>query len=148
MGYAILEVEAGRARLLEYGCLENPKDVLSGDRLLKLFEALCSIIKNTAPTEFAIEKLYFAKNVKTALSVAQARGVAILAARQNHLEVSEYSPSEVKLALTGYGGADKRQMQKMVSLTLGLKEILRPDDAADAAAIALTHAFSFKRQTP
>ena len=112
------------------------------DRLVQLYQELKNIIQLHQPQSGAVEKLFFARNVRTALSVGQARGVAILALAEAGIEISEYSPNEIKQAVAGYGGADKNQVQYMVRALLELEEIPQPDDAADALAVAICHIHS------
>jgi crossover junction endodeoxyribonuclease RuvC len=109
---------------------------------LDLFSELSVVLDDFKPDEAAIEKLFFQRNVSTAISVGQARGVAMLVFAQAGIAVEEYSPSEVKLAVSGYGGADKRQVQSMVKALLNMEEIPKPDDAADALAVAICHCHS------
>ncbi|MDE2026715.1 MAG: crossover junction endodeoxyribonuclease RuvC, partial [Patescibacteria group bacterium] len=116
-------------------------------RLYAIYEEITNIIKEYKPEVLAIEDLFFNKNVKTALTVGQARGVIMLAAAQHNLKIAIYTPSQVKIALTGYGKAEKPQVGKMVQVILHLVEVPKPDDTADALAIALTHAFSAKKIT-
>lgn len=113
-------------------------------RLLSLFSELSAVLKEFKPDTASIEKLYFQRNVSTALSVGQARGVAMLALAQAGIEIEEYSPKEVKLAVSGYGDADKRQVQIMVKTLLGMNDVPKPDDAADALAVAICHCHSSK----
>lgn len=111
-------------------------------RLLQLYNGLASIVKAHSPDVMAVEQLFFSRNVTNALAVGQARGVALLLAAQHGLQVFEYKPSEVKLAVAGHGNADKVQMQTMVQMILQLEEVPRPDDAADALAVAICHVYS------
>lgn len=133
---------AGEARLVHYGAIiTGPSDPMPA-RLLAIHRAVTGLIRDYRPEAVAVEALFFGRNVTTALTVGQARGVVLLAAAQAGLPVYEYKPAEVKQALAGYGGADKRQMQEMVRIMLGLDAIPRPDDAADAVAIAICHLHS------
>jgi crossover junction endodeoxyribonuclease RuvC len=142
LGWGVVE-ERGDARVaLGYGVLRTEPDTPQHERLLVLFEGLQRLIREFQPDEGAVEELFFGKNVNTALTVGQARGVVLLALAQAGLPIGEYKPLAVKQAIAGYGAADKRQMQEMVRLTLGLEAIPRPDDAADALAVALCHSFS------
>ena len=109
-------------------------------RLLTIYEELTDIITSTKPTILSVEKLFFARNVTTAMTVSQARGVVLLCGKQAGMEIFEYTPMQIKMAVTGYGKAEKKQIQEMVKVILGLSEIPKPDDAADAIAAALTHA--------
>ncbi|MDD7363357.1 MAG: crossover junction endodeoxyribonuclease RuvC [Peptoniphilus sp.] len=142
MGYGIIDVEGSRLRPIEYGTIETSSKTAYSKRLYQLFEELTKIIRESEPDEVAMEELFFNKNITTAISVAQARGVEILACMQEGLEIYEYTPLQIKQAVVGYGRADKRQVQEMVKMYLHLKEIPRPDDAADGLAIAITHIHS------
>ena len=137
-GYAILK-ESNKQSLepIDYGCLTTPKAHSIHKRLFDLYSGLKKIIQNFKPTHLAIEKLFFSKNVKTALTVGQARGVILLAAEEAGLKISEFTPYEIKQAICGYGHADKKQIQHMVTKLLNLKSVPRPDDTADALAIAM-----------
>ena len=139
-GYGLIENKGSNLCLLDYGTVTTNSDLSSGDRLNKLFNDLSKIIKKQKPDEVAIEELFFAKNVKTAMMVSQARGVIILSCLKSGMkEINEYTPLQVKLALSGYGRAEKSQVLKMVMTLLNLKEIPKPDDAADALAVAVCH---------
>lgn len=127
-----------------YGCIKTESSSLFSIRLAIIYNDLKKIIKKYKPDVMAVEELFFAKNVKTALKVGHARGVVILAAVNAGLEVAEYTPLEVKQAMAGYGRADKQQVQKMVKTLLWLKEIPKPDDVADALAVAICHINSSK----
>ncbi|MDY6065697.1 MAG: crossover junction endodeoxyribonuclease RuvC [Finegoldia sp.] len=144
VGYAVLESEKNRIRCLEYGCITTSSKDRLPDRLDYIKKNLDDIIDEFHPTESAFEELFFNKNIKTAITVAQARGVEILSCRQKGLGVYEYTPIQVKLALTGYGRAEKRQVQEAVKAILNFKEVPKQDDSADAVAIALCHIFSHK----
>ena len=126
--------------LMDVGVIETSTDEAMPDRLLHLHAEVTSLIDTFRPDVLAIETLFFSRNVTTAIAVGQARGVILLAAAQAGIEVAEYSPSEVKFAVAGYGKAEKRQMQEMVRIILNLPTVPQPDDAADALAIALCHA--------
>lgn len=143
-GWAILNEDSGKVSVAAYGCIETEKNSNEVKRLSIVNSSLDKIIKEQQPDVMAIEKLFFSKNVKTALSVGQSRGVALLAASENGLVVEEYTPLQVKIAVTGYGQADKRQVGQMIKSILKLETLPKPDDAADALAIALTHAVSYK----
>lgn len=140
LGWGLIEKVGGKIRPLKYGCVRTPPNTPLPDRLLSIYLSLCDIIKTNKPDCMAIEELFFFKNQKTVMGVAQARGVAIICAKKQGMSVFEYTPLQVKQALTGYGRADKAQMQEMVRLTCKLKECPKPDDAADALALAITHA--------
>jgi crossover junction endodeoxyribonuclease RuvC len=143
-GWGIVESQKSKVRSQNYGCIETSQKLTQEQRLYELHTAITKIIKVYKPEVLSIEKLYFGTNVTTAFSVGQARGVVLLTAGQNKLPVFEYAPVQVKLAVTGYGKAEKSQIGQMVKVILKLKEIPKPDDTADALAIALTHAFSAK----
>lgn len=140
MGWGLIEKKDNKISPIKYGCIRTKTNLDLPTRLLHIYNSLCDIIIKNKPNTFAIEDLFFFKNQKTIMSVSQARGVAIVCATLHHLPVFEYTPLQVKQALTGYGRADKEQMQEMVRLTCCLKEIPRPDDAADALAVAICHA--------
>ncbi|CAA9547216.1 MAG: RuvC [uncultured Thermomicrobiales bacterium] len=139
LGFGIIE-DGPRPVLRDFGALATEPGAPMPDRLSYLFDAVTGLIRDHRPEILAIEQLFFARNVTTAIAVGQARGVVLLAAARSGVTVAEYSPSEVKHAIAGYGKADKKQMQEMVRIILGLDAIPRPDDAADALAIALCHA--------
>ena len=143
-GYGFIETEHGSYKLIDYGCIRTEAGQADNLRLLKLYDKLCELLNNCKPDQVAVEKLFFNKNTTTAVPVAQARGVLLLACTQQQLPIGEYTPLEVKQALTGYGRADKKQIQYMVSRLLQLKETPKPDDAADALAIAITHAHYYR----
>ncbi len=139
-GYGVVaELPDGRYALLACGVIRTLAEDPMHLRLLELFEDLQRVLHEFRPDEMAVEKLFFGRNVTTAISVGQARGIILLAAAQAGIGLVEYTPAEVKQAITGYGNADKQQMQEMVRQTLALAEIPRPDDAADGVAIALCH---------
>lgn len=144
VGYSILESENSKIRCLEYGCITTSSKDSLPDRLSYIKKNLDDIIDEFKPSECAFEELFFNKNIKTAITVAQARGVEILSCRDKGLLVYEYTPIQVKLAITGYGRAEKIQVQETVKSLLNLKEIPKPDDSADALAIGLCHIFSNK----
>jgi crossover junction endodeoxyribonuclease RuvC len=139
MGFGAVYQENGKTRVLSCGTLTTPAHTSLERRLADLFGQLRAVLEETAPAEVAMEELFFSRNAKTAIAVGQARGVALLACGLAGLPVHEYRPMEVKQAVAGYGSADKQQVQKMVKLLLGLVEAPKPDDTADALAIALTH---------
>ena len=143
MGWGIVEEDGqGGMRAIAYGALTTPKELPLAQRLQLLHRGLVALIERYQPETAGIEELFFGKNVNTALAVGHARGVALLALADANLPIQEYRPMAVKQAIAGYGGADKRQIQEMVRLTLGLETIPKPDDAADALAIAITHAYT------
>lgn len=139
VGYSILDFKENKYKLIKYGCIYTSKDLPMEDRLLQIFNELEEIINEFSPKFMAVEELFFFKNNKTVISVGQARGVIILAGRKNGLQIENYTPLQVKMGITGYGKADKKQVQLMVQKILKLDEIPKPDDAADAIAVAITH---------
>ena len=139
-GYGLVRLTRdGELVAVSFGIISTPKDSSAPARLEILFDQLKALLKKHKPDTAAVEKLFFQSNVKTALSVGQARGVIMLCLQKAGIEPFEYTPNEVKQAVAGYGGADKRQVQDMVRALLQLDSIPRPDDAADALAIAITH---------
>lgn len=145
MGWGVIEKEKGsHFSVFGYGCVETQPNSDIPGRLYAVYDEVCRIIDEYQPTALSIEDLFFAKNAKTAFMVGQARGVVLLAASQKNLSVAVYTPLQVKSAVTGYGKAEKKQVGQMVKLLLRLKEIPKPDDTADALAIALTHAVTMK----
>ena len=145
LGFGVIEVgKAGKAQLVDAGVIRTPVKEDDAVRLQTIFDELTDIIMQTKPQEMAVEKLFFAQNVTTAMTVAQARGVVLLCGMQNQLRIAEYTPLQIKQALTGYGRAEKKQMQEMVRVILGLKEVPEPDDAADALAAAICHSMTMR----
>jgi crossover junction endodeoxyribonuclease RuvC len=144
MGWSIVAKENGVESLIDCGCFETTPKTELPSRLMAIYKFLIDLIKKHNPDEFASENLFFAKNAKTALDVGAARGVILLAAQISGLPIYQYTPLQVKSSLTGYGAADKKQVQFMVTRILHLKEIPKPDDAADAVAVALTHLYTHK----
>ncbi len=140
LGFGVIESNKGKVQLVDGGVIRTPVKEDDAVRLQTIYEELTDIIAATKPQHMSVEKLFFAQNVTTAMTVAQARGVVLLCGRQAGLEIYEYTPLQIKQAITGYGKADKKQMQEMVRVLLGLAEVPKPDDAADAIAAALTHA--------
>jgi crossover junction endodeoxyribonuclease RuvC len=143
-GWGIIDVESSKCKVRRYGCLETPPNTDIESRLNELYDKLTEILKEEKLDAFAIEELFFNTNSKTAMVVGQARGVALLAAAKQKLPITIYTPLQVKIAVTGYGRAEKNQVGQMVKALLSLDSIPKPDDTADALAIALTHAFSYK----
>lgn len=142
-GFGVVEEgEGGRLRLLDHGVIATPAGLPLAERLRCIHEGLTRLLARYRPTAVAVEELFFARNARTALSVGQARGVALLAAAQAGAPVYEYTPRQVKQAVVGYGSAPKAQVQEMVRLVLGLETAPEPDDAADAVAIAICHLHS------
>ena len=148
VGYGLIQYENGCFRTIATGAIETPAGIDVEDRIEMVYDDLCELIKMYSPTEMSIEELFFNTNQKTAIAVAEARGAILLAAKKNRLNIAEYTPIQVKLAVTGYGRADKHQMQMMVKTFLRLEKIPRPDDAADALAVALTHAQTNRLRSP
>ena len=142
MGWGVIRQEGNRLRYVQHGAIVTPSDWEMPRRLTRLFDGVTALVRGYRPEAMAIEELFFNTNVTTAITVGQARGVALLAAYRAGVEVAEYTPLQVKQAITSYGRADKRQVQEMVRALLNLREIPRPDDAADGLAIAICHAFS------
>lgn len=140
LGFGVIDAEGNKFTLVDAGVIRTPVKEDDAIRLHTIYDELSEIIKSTKPSMMSVEKLFFAKNVTTAMTVSQARGVVLLCAKQAGLDIHEYTPMQIKQAITGYGRADKKQIQEMVRLQLGLTEIPKPDDAADALAAALTHA--------
>jgi crossover junction endodeoxyribonuclease RuvC len=146
-GYGLVrETAEGNFAVVDYGVILTPAGMLSEKRLLLLYERLMELLLLHRPDCGAVEKLFFQRNVTTAIAVGQARGVVMLALAQQGLPVAEYTPMQVKQSVTGYGGADKKQIQMMVQAILQLVELPRPDDAADALAIAMCHLQSYRMQ--
>lgn len=138
LGFGVIDFEYD-PRFLAAGVIETVPSFAMPDRLVLLFDGVTELLRRYQPASMAVEQLFFARNVTTAIVVGQARGVVLLAAGRAGIPVAEYAPTEVKQAVTGYGKADKRQMQEMVRVILGLSDVPRPDDAADALAVALCH---------
>jgi len=141
-GYGILKSDGDELTVVAYGAITTPSDWGMPRRLQHIYAELTVLIQEYQPTDAVVEKLFFSKNVRTALSVGQARGVVLLAAAQANLAIHEYTPLEIKQAVVGYGRADKNQVQQMVRMLLQLDSVPQPDDAADALAIAICHAHS------
>jgi crossover junction endodeoxyribonuclease RuvC len=136
-GFGLIEVSNGRAKLVDAGVIRTPAKQELPTRLFTIYHELSELIAEFQPSCISVERIYFAANVKTAISVSHARGIVLLLAEINNLRIAEYTPLEVKQAITGYGRADKKQMQSMVARLLSLNSIPKPDDAADALALAL-----------
>lgn len=146
VGFGIIDVKGNTYKAIDYGIIKTDADLTLPDRLEKIYLLLHELIDKYNPDEVAIEELFFNKNIKTAITVGHARGVEILACKTKGLEVYEYTPLQIKQGITGYGHADKSQIQEMTKLLLNLEKIPKPDDAADGLAVALTHgsALQFK----
>lgn len=139
LGFGVVDIDGKDIKLVDAGVVTTPAHTPLDERLEDIFDSLNEIIKSTKPDVMSIEKLYFARNVTTAISVSHARGVAMLAGRKGKMPIAEYTPLQIKQTLTGYGKADKKQVQEMVRIQLGLKTAPKPDDCADALAAAITH---------
>lgn len=137
LGYGIVEATRGRVREVDHGCLVTSPDAGLPDRLLAIHALVSDLLALHEPAIMAVERLFFSRNVQTAMGVGQARGVVLLAAAQHGVPVREATPNEVKSAIAGYGAADKAQVQRMVQMVLGMRALPTPDDAADALAIAV-----------
>jgi len=144
VGYGIIECSGNSFKALEYGAIITEAGTPFPDRLKIIYEEMSCIIEEYNPEDLAIEELFFNKNVKTAIKVGQARGVEVLAAVNKGLGIYEYTPLQIKQGVVGYGRAEKAQVQEMVKMLLNLKAIPKPDDVADALAVALCHAYSLK----
>ena len=142
MGYGVIEAEGQKRKVVQFGTINTRAGCPTPQRLRSIFQGVNQLLDIYAPDDVAFEELFFSKNVTTGIAVAQARGAALAAVAARTDNVYEYTPMQIKQAITGYGGADKIQMQRMVKALLGMQEIARPDDAADALAVALTHANS------
>lgn len=142
LGYGVVKYESNKFTPLDFGAITTEPNLPTPQRLSALYEGLRRLIKLYNPDAFAVEELFFNKNVKTALIVGHARGVTLLAAEQNGLNIFEYTPLQVKQAVVGYGRAEKAQIQQMVKIILNLNSIPKPDDVADALAVAICHGHS------
>ncbi|MFA4877458.1 MAG: crossover junction endodeoxyribonuclease RuvC [Methanoregula sp.] len=139
LGYGVIEATKNGPRPICYGCIETTGDTRASERLLKIYTEIQALFERYPPSHISIEKLFFSKNITSAMGVSEVRGIVLLAAEQRGIPITEYTPNQVKQAITGSGRADKRQMQEMITRLLHLDEIPRPDDAADALSIALCH---------
>ena len=144
MGWGAISYDGVKPQILDYGALITPPDMPMPQRLMSLYDGVEELCRRFDPDDIAMEELFFCKNVTTAIAVGEARGAALVAMRKHTLNLFEYTPMQIKQAVTGYGKADKKQVQQMVKLLLNLPEIPRPDDAADGLAIAITHAHSMR----
>lgn len=142
MGWGIVDADGGKCRLVECGAVITPPDMIMPERLHKIFVDVMALCARFEPDEIVFEELFFSKNITTGIAVGAARGVALCACVEYGKPMYEYTPMQIKQAVTGYGKADKHQIQQMVKMMLNLPDIIRPDDAADAVAAALTHAAS------
>jgi len=145
VGWGVLEVQNSEFRIQNYGCVETSKNTDSQDRLVSVYKEVCALIKKYKPDVLAIEELFFTNNAKTAFKVGEARGVIILAGALQKISVVSYTPLQVKIAVTGYGSAEKSQVGRMIKAILKLKDMPKLDDTTDAIAVALTHAFTNKK---
>ncbi len=148
-GFGVIDYKYDEMKLLDYGCITTPPNTPLADRLQQISKDLDELLSQWKPDEVAIEELFFSKNVKTAMQVAQARGALIQKLSESGYRVNEYKPQSIKEAVCGYGRAEKKQMQKMVEIILKMDHTPKPDDAADALGIAICHAnqLRFNRQT-
>lgn len=144
VGWGVIKEEKGKQEALDFGLFETAATLSLDERLLKIHQFLTDLIKKYKPDVLAVELLYFGANAKTALVVGHSRGVIILTAAQKEIPTVSYTPLQIKMSLTGYGRAEKKQIQTMVKASLKLPKPLTQDDTADALAVALTHAFSYK----
>ena len=144
-GFGLIETSSrASAKALDYGAVTTKVDAPLPERLKELYDSLQEVLEQTKPEVVAVEKLFFSKNITTGIAVAEARGVILLASEQKGLPVYEYTPNEIKKSLTGYGAASKAQIQEMVRVHLGLEQKPKPDDAADALAVAITCSFLYR----
>jgi crossover junction endodeoxyribonuclease RuvC len=139
LGFGVIDADGGKATMVDAGVIRTKVHQPLDERLEEIYNSLCEIIAENKPKIMVVEKLFFAQNVTTAISVSHARGVAMLAGKLAGLEIAEYTPLQIKQAITGYGRADKKQMQEMVRVILGLKSVPQPDDCADALAAAICY---------
>ncbi|MFZ1258779.1 MAG: crossover junction endodeoxyribonuclease RuvC [Candidatus Saccharimonas sp.] len=146
LGFGVIDMVKGKTRLVTAGVIRTPAHTPLAERLEEIYNGLTEIITETSPTVMAIEKLFFAQNVTTAMSVSHARGVAMLTGQQAGMKIEEYTPLQIKQTMTGYGRADKKQIQEMVRIQLGLSSAPKPDDCADALAAAIMCAFTLQHQ--
>lgn len=142
LGFGVIDSDGVKQKLVTAGVIRTPAHTPQSERLEEIYTGLSDIIAETKPDRMAIEKLFFNRNITTGISVAEARGIALLTGQQARLPIDEYTPLEIKKTLTGYGRAEKKQVQEMVKLQLGLTEVPKPDDCADAIAAAIMCAFS------
>lgn len=140
IGWGVLEYRANKFTVIDYGAVTTKANTPFPSRLYDIYEGISGVIKKYSPSVMSMEKLFYNNNAKTVIDVAQARGVITLAARQNGLEIAEYTPLQVKQSVTGYGRAVKKQVQEMTRIILNLEKIPKPDDTADALAMAICHA--------
>lgn len=146
MGYGVIEAQGDRRRVIQYGVISTKPGEPTPQRLRSVFKGVNQLLDIYQPDDVAFEELFFSKNVTTGMAVSAARGAAIVAVAERTENLYEYTPNQIKQAVTGYGRADKHQVQQMVKLLLHMEDIARPDDAADALAVALTHANSVNQK--
>ena len=139
-GFGVVDVKDGKYKLVDAGVVRTKAHTPQKERLETIFENISEIIEEHKPQIMSIEKLFFTNNITTAMTVSEARGVVLLCAQQADMQLYEYTPLQIKQAITGYGKADKKQVQEMVRVVMKLKEVPKPDDCADAIAVAVTHA--------
>ena len=142
LGYGVIEADRGNYKLIQFGTVTTPAGQPMPNRLRAIYQGVSQLMEIYQPDDVAFEELFFSKNITTGMAVSAARGVALVAVANRTENLYEYTPMQIKQAVTGYGGADKHQVQHMVKLLLHMNEIARPDDAADGLAVALTHANS------
>lgn len=142
VGYGVIKYEGGKMSVVDYGKITTEANIPLSKRLKLIYDSLTQLIETFKPDVVAVEELFFNSNVKTAIAVGHARGVIILAAANKNIKIAEYTPLQIKQAVVGYGRADKNQVQQMVKMFLKLKEVPKPDDTADALAVAICHANS------
>lgn len=143
-GFGLIEADFGKAKALDFGVVKTKVDAPIASRLKELYDSLVQVFEECEPEMVAVEKLFFSKNITTGIVVAEARGIVLLVAEQKGVPVYEYSPNEIKKSLTGYGAATKTQIEEMVRVHLGLEKKPKPDDAADALAVAITCSFLYR----
>lgn len=142
LGFGIIEYKGNKFIPIKFGAITTPSNMPTSKRLSYIYKSLVELITEYKPDSYAVEELFFNKNIKTALTIGQARGVVLLAAANCQIPIYEYTPLQVKQAIVGYGRAEKKQVQQMVKIFLNLSEVPKPDDVADAIAIAICHANS------
>ena len=146
LGYGVIDTAGSRIMLITAGAVITTPDMITPDRLRSIRSQINQLLQLYRPEQIAFEELFFSKNITTGMNVSMARGVAICTCAEYTDQLYEYTPMQIKQAVVGYGKADKHQIQQMVKMTLGMADIIRPDDAADALAVALTHANSMNKQ--
>lgn len=144
LGFGVIDADKGKLQMVDAGVIRTPAKEDDAVRLQTIYEELTGIISETRPQVMSVEKLFFVQNITTGMTVAQARGVVLLAGQQAELEIYEYTPLQIKQSLTGYGHAEKKQIQEMVRVILKLKVVPKPDDCADALAAAITHSMTMR----